>query len=77
MRNITGTKIRQARSSKHITQEDLAIRLQMIGLLHTRNTIAKIESGVRQIMDYEVKAIAGVLGVSVSWLFSETNDENN
>lgn len=57
---------------KHqLTQEDLAISLQMRGLNHTRNTVAKIESGVRQVTDIEVKLIAEVLGVSVSALFEE------
>jgi len=77
MRNITGPRIRLARHRQHLTQEDLAVRLQLAGLNHSRNTIAKIESGVMQLTDIELRIIADALGISVSWLFEETdNDES-
>ena len=71
MRNITGRQIKLARHRKNITQEDLAIQLQMLGFKHTRNTIAKIESGFRQVTDLELRAIARVLSVSITSLFKE------
>jgi transcriptional regulator with XRE-family HTH domain len=71
MRNIIGSKIQQARRQKHLTQEQLAAHLQMAGLTHTRNTVAKIEGGIRQVTDVEIKVIADVLGVRVAWLFDE------
>jgi len=71
MRNIIGRRIQLARQSKKMTQDELAIKLQILGLKHTRNTIAKIENGIRQITDIEIKAIAEVLEVSVNWLFEE------
>jgi len=53
------------------------VRLQLAGLNHSRNTIAKIESGIRQLTDIELRIIADALGISVSWLFEETdNDES-
>lgn len=73
MRNITGSNIRLARQSKKLTQEELAIKLQILGLSHTRNTIAKIESGFRQITDIEIKAISDVLNVPINWFFEEDN----
>lgn len=71
MRNIIGQRIQEARQLNKLTQEDLAVKLQILGLPHTRNTIAKIESGFRQITDIEIKAISEVLGVSIDWLFEE------
>jgi len=71
MRNIIGRHIQFARNSKNITQEDLAVKLQVLGFKHTRNTIAKIENGFRQITDIEIKAIADVLDVPIDWLFQE------
>ena len=71
MRNIIGHRVRLARQSEHLTQEELAVKLQIIGLKHTRNTVAKIESGFRQVTDIEIKAISDVLNVSINWLFEE------
>jgi len=71
MRNIIGHRVRLARQSANLTQEELAVKLQIIGLKHTRNTVAKIESGFRQVTDIEIKAISDVLNVSINWLFEE------
>lgn len=71
MRNITGPQIRLARKKLHLTQEGLAARLQLAGLNHTRNTIAKIEVGARQLTDVELQFLADALEVSVAWLFQE------
>ncbi len=75
--NIIGDQIKLARREQNLTQNDLAARLQIVGLKHTRNTIAKIETGVRQITDIEIKMFAEVLGVSVGWLFGENLDGNS
>lgn len=80
MRNITGFRIRTARRKRGLTQEALAARLQLAGLPHTRNTIAKIETGVRQITDVELVHIAAALDVDIAWLFAppqEDTDENH
>jgi DNA-binding XRE family transcriptional regulator len=77
MRNITGTRIKLARKSAGLTQEALAIRLQILGLKHTRNTIAKIENGFREVNDIELKAIAEALDFSVGWFFEEKDGSAN
>ena len=71
MRNITGSRIQLARHSKKLTQEELAIKLQVLGFHHTRNTIAKIEIGLRQVTDTEIKAISDVLDVPIEWFFNK------
>lgn len=59
-RNISGKRIRQARLALKPTasQEDLAGRLAALGVSLTRGHIAKIETGRRPVLDYELKAIA-------------------
>lgn len=71
MRNITGKNIQATRKDKKLTQEELAIQLQIHGLNHTRTTIAKIENGFRQITDVELLAIANVLDVPISTFFKD------
>ena len=70
-KNITGDKIRQARALRDVTQQELAARLQIEGVLIERNSISKIESGERFVADYELVNIAKVLNVTVEWLLKE------
>lgn len=77
MRNIVGSKIRSARIEKKLTQEALAVHLQLQGHKFTRTTIAKIEGGFRQINDIEISIFALALGVSIAWLFDEVGSENS
>ena len=64
--NICGEKIRIIRTKKHVTQTDLAARLQVRGVQLTQNSICRIEKGRHVVADYELLYIADALGVSVS-----------
>ena len=68
--NIVGDRVKEARL-KHkplLTQDDLSGRLSAVGVAIDRAGIAKIEIGMRYVLDFEVKALAKVLGISVDWL---------
>ena len=71
-RNIIGPRVRQLRQSQGLTQKNLAEKLQLAGFDLTDLTILRIENGTRFVADYEVKALAQVLGVSCSYLLGET-----
>ena len=73
-KNIVGTRIRKARldAKPAITQSDLVARLQLDGLKDIdQPIISRIEKGDRLVADYEIKAIAKALKVTVSWLLNE------
>ncbi len=70
-KNICGEKVRNARLAKNLTQEDFAAKLQVEGINIERNSISRLESGKRLVVDYELKVIAEVLGVDIQWLLSE------
>jgi len=76
MRNIIGSRVRQAREDHNprLTQEQLAARLQILGWEIGRSGVGKIESGIRQVTDIEVKNISEALGVSIAWLFGEEGE---
>jgi len=65
-KNIIGPRVRAIRLSYEtpITQLQLAQRLQLAGYEIDRLAIVRIENGKRFVPDYEVKAIALVLGVT-------------
>lgn len=68
--NITGRQIKKLRIERGLTQEQLAARCNVAGFDITRSTLAKIESGVRQVTDVEVRFFAQVLKVSEGELFN-------
>jgi transcriptional regulator with XRE-family HTH domain len=73
-KNIIGERVRLARKKARppITQIDLAARLQMLGLPVDQAAISRIESGSHEVTDVEVAMIAKVLGVTIGWLFGES-----
>lgn len=69
--NVVGPNVKKARLSHHppLTQEMLAVRLQVLGWDIDRFGISKIERGERQVTDKEVLLFAKALNVSVLELF--------
>ena len=67
-KNISGDRIHQSRTAQRISQQDLAARMQVKGVIIEREAISKIETGDRFVADYELMVFAEVLGVSMDWL---------
>lgn len=76
-KNIIGERVRLARKKAKpvITQVDLAARLQTLGLQVDQAAVSRIESGALEVTDIEAATIAKALGVTVGWLFSESDNE--
>ena len=71
-KNISGNRIRQARTIMRLSQTDLAARMQIHGVTIEREAISKIETGDRFVADYELLTFAKVFGVSMEWLAGQT-----
>ena len=67
-KNISGKRIKEARKRLKLSQDDLAAKLQVSGVIIERNSISRIESGVRFVADYELLILSKVLNVSPSYL---------
>lgn len=69
-KNIVGKRVADARQrcNPTLTQDALSGRLAALGIQLDRAAIAKIENNYRHVLDYELKALAEVLGVGVDWL---------
>lgn len=67
-RNIIGSKVEQQRKSMGMKQKDLLTQLQIKGIDLNASGLSKLEGQLRYVTDFELKAIADVLGVSVNWL---------
>lgn len=69
--NISGERIRQWRLNAGLTQEELAIKMQLSGLQMGQMAISRIETGKRLVADFELKIFAHALGVTMEWLTTE------
>lgn len=72
-RNIIGRRVAKARRgcTPALTQDALSGRLARHGIQLDRAAIAKIENDLRHVLDYELKALAEVLGVEAGWLLGD------
>lgn len=69
--NISGERIRQWRLNAGLTQEELAIKMQLSGLQMGQMAISRIETGKRLVADFELKIFANARGVTMEWLTTE------
>lgn len=69
-KNIVGPQIAAARKrhSPPLTQMEIAKRAQRFGAELDRAAVAKIETGIRGVLDYELVALSKATGCSVSAL---------
>ena len=68
--NLVGKRVKESRANAQpsITQEELSKRLSKLGVSIDRAGVAKIETGIRGVLDFELVALAKALNVKVTWL---------
>lgn len=74
-RNVSGERVRQKRTQKRLTQAELAARVQTEGVILEQDAISRIESGSRMVQDYELRALAVVLGMTADWLLENQEEK--
>lgn len=67
-RNIVGSRVEKKRKDIGMKQKELLAQLQVRGVDLNPSGLSKLEGQIRSVSDYEVVALASVLGVSVGWL---------
>lgn len=63
-KNICGERIRAARKAMHLSQQELAARLQVEGINLEQDSISRIEIGTRFVADFELLILCKILSVS-------------
>ncbi|MGA3143946.1 MAG: helix-turn-helix transcriptional regulator [Verrucomicrobiota bacterium] len=68
--NLVGERVKEARAKARppLTQDELSKRLSKLGVSIDRAGVAKIETGIRGVLDVELVALAKALDVKVTWL---------
>ena len=67
-KNICGARVKEARKKLRLSQEDLAARLQVEGVIIERDSVSRIEIGTRFVADYELVSLCKVLNVTPEYL---------
>jgi transcriptional regulator with XRE-family HTH domain len=68
--NLIGKRVKEARIKAQFTQEELSEGLANLGISIDRAGVAKIETGIRGVLDFELVALAKALDVKVVWLLA-------
>lgn len=63
--NVSGATIRRLREKTGLSQEQLAAKIQLMGVPMVQKAIRRIETGERVVADYELMLIAQIFGVDV------------
>lgn len=71
--NASGANIRKIREREGMSQEQLAAKIQLMGVPMVQKAISRIETGERVVADYELMLIAQIFGVDVKDLLDTTN----
>lgn len=75
-KNISGDRIHQMRTSKRLSQSELAAQMQTNGVMIEREAISKIETGDRFVTDYELMIFSKIFDVSMEWLSGQKTEED-
>lgn len=71
LQNIIGHNVRKYRLKRRLSQNQLSIRLETYAIYICRGSISRIEKHKRRVTDFELKAIAEILCVTVEDMFEE------
>ena len=70
-RNVVGPVVSQIRKEKGLTQAELCAKLNLLGWDISRDTLAKLETQVRWVADFELLKLAEALQVEPGHLLRQ------
>lgn len=73
--NVVGKILKEVRLNKHCSQTQLCKKLELLGIVMTKEDLSKIESNKKIVKDFEVWGIARALQISLDNLFVEIEKE--
>ena len=68
--NVIGDNLRKYRKGKHLSQADLTMGLNLLGINLHKNDVYMIENNKRTVKDYEIWGFIKVLNITFDDLFA-------
>lgn len=72
-KNLIGANLKRLRIERNMSQRELSVKLELLGVYVCRGSVSRIEDYSRTVTDIELYAIASVLGVTPDCLY-QSND---
>lgn len=69
--NMVGENVKKARLAVHMSQQQLADKLETVAVYICRGSISRIESGSRTVTDTELWGLSQILNISIEELFQK------
>ncbi len=73
--NVIGHALRQLRNNKNYSQTQLCKKLELLGIVMTKEDLSKIETNKKIVKDFEVWGISRALSISLDTLFDEIDKD--
>ena len=70
-KNIIGSKLKELRIKKGLTQQQLSNKLETMAIYICRGSISRIEEKQRTVTDIELYGLSKILDVSIGSLFEK------
>ncbi len=67
--NLIGENVRRLRKQNGMSQQELSVKLELLGVYICRGSISRVEDQTRTVTDIELIAISKVFGVELEELF--------
>ena len=75
--NVTGRLLKNYRIKKSLSYEKLSAKLELMGISIHKQSLYDIENNKRTVKDYELFAIAYILGIDVNDLLEDIRKNIN
>ena len=64
-KNLVGARVKQLRTEKHLSQQQLSDKLETLAIYICRGSISRIEDGSRTVTDIELQGLSQVLATPI------------
>lgn len=68
-KNLVGTRVKQLRTEKKLSQQQLSDKLETLAIYICRGSISRIEDGSRTVTDIELQGLSQVLATPIEDFF--------
>ena len=69
-KNLIGENLKKYRTKRKMSQQELSNKLELLGVYVCRGSVSRIEDHSRTVTDIELYAIAKVLDVAITELYT-------
>lgn len=75
-KNLIGSNLKNIRKKQHISQQELADKLETLAIYICRGSISRIEDKSRTVTDIELYGLSKILGVPINSLLELPVEDN-